>query len=70
VTVPLAFAVMGLGLTTWNCFAIAYVLTAAGGASSDGQRSLLAKTPADLHERTPVFVGNEGLIEDLESAVA
>lgn len=26
VTVPLAFAIMGLGLTTWNLFAIGYVL--------------------------------------------
>jgi fructose-1,6-bisphosphatase I len=48
---------------------MAAVLEAAGGASTDGDRSLLARTPAELHERSPVFVGNEGLIERLEAAV-
>jgi len=48
---------------------VAAVVRAAGGASSDGDRSLLAKTPAALHERSPVFVGNEGLVERLEATV-
>lgn len=49
---------------------IAHVVETAGGASSDGTRSLLAKTPAELHERTPLFVGNEELIEALETRLA
>jgi len=49
---------------------MAYVLDAAGGASTDGRRSLLAKTPAELHERSPVFLGNEGLIDRLEAALS
>jgi fructose-1,6-bisphosphatase I len=49
---------------------MAAVLEAAGGASSDGTRSLLAKTPDELHERSPVFVGSEGLVERLETALA
>lgn len=46
---------------------IADVLATAGGASSDGTRSLLSKTPDSLHERSPLFVGNESLIRRLEA---
>jgi fructose-1,6-bisphosphatase I len=49
---------------------IAHVIETAGGASSDGQRSLLECDPGQLHERTPVFVGSEGLIDRLETSLA
>ena len=45
---------------------IAYVVESAGGRSSDGERSLLDVEPADLHQRTPVYVGNAELIERRE----
>jgi fructose-1,6-bisphosphatase I len=48
---------------------IAHVIETAGGASTDGTTSLLARTPARLHERSPVFVGNAGLIDRLEAAL-
>jgi fructose-1,6-bisphosphatase I len=48
---------------------MAHVVETAGGASTDGTRSLLEKTPAELHERSPVFVGNESLVADLESTL-
>ena len=48
---------------------IGYIISTAGGASTDGERSLLEKHPEDLHERTPVFVGNESLIETLENTL-
>jgi len=49
---------------------IAYVVESMGGASTDGERSLLAKEPAGLHERTPVHVGNESLVDRLEDALS
>lgn len=49
---------------------IANVIEAMGGASSDGQQSLLEKTPTELHGRTPMFVGNTELIELLEMELA
>ncbi|WP_267162338.1 class 1 fructose-bisphosphatase [Halovenus salina] len=49
---------------------MAYIVEAAGGASSDGSRSLLEKTPTEIHERSPVFVGNDALIAALESVLA
>jgi fructose-1,6-bisphosphatase I len=47
-----------------------HVIESAGGASSDGSGSLLERTPEELHERSPVFVGNAALIDRLESALA
>jgi fructose-1,6-bisphosphatase I len=47
-----------------------HVVETAGGASTDGTRSLLAASPDDIHERSPVFVGNESLVERLEAAMA
>ena len=48
---------------------IAHVVETAGGASSNGTRSLLDLEPDRLHERTPLFVGDETYIERLEAAL-
>jgi len=48
-------------------YPIGYVVETAGGASSDGSGSLLHVEPNDLHQRTPVYVGNEELVERLEA---
>ncbi|MEZ3142807.1 class 1 fructose-bisphosphatase [Halobaculum sp. MBLA0143] len=48
---------------------VAYVVETAGGASSDGDGSILDRPADRLHGRTPVFVGNETTIDRLESAV-
>ena len=48
---------------------MAYIIAAAGGSSTDGSQSLLAKTPSELHERSPVFVGNTSLVDRLEDSL-
>jgi fructose-1,6-bisphosphatase I len=48
---------------------IGYIVETAGGAASNGEQSLLEADPDELHERTPMFVGNEALIERLEAAL-
>ncbi|MFB6183037.1 MAG: class 1 fructose-bisphosphatase [Haloarculaceae archaeon] len=48
---------------------IGYVVESAGGRSSDGTGSLLAVEPTELHQRTPVYVGSDPLIERLEAAL-
>jgi fructose-1,6-bisphosphatase I len=48
---------------------IAKIFADAGGASTDGSRSLLALEPSGIHDRAPVFVGNESLVSDLEDAL-
>jgi fructose-1,6-bisphosphatase I len=49
---------------------MAYIVETAGGASTDGSHSLLETTPARLHERSPVFLGNGSLVTRLEDAMA
>ncbi|PGF15086.1 fructose-bisphosphatase class I [Natrinema sp. CBA1119] len=49
---------------------IGYVVEQAGGRSSNGVQSLLSVEPDDLHDRTPVHVGNDELIDRLEDALA
>jgi len=46
---------------------IGYVVESAGGRSSNGTHSLLAVEATALHQRTPVYVGNETLIDRRES---
>ena len=48
---------------------MAAIVAAAGGASTDGDRSILEKPVEQLHQRSPVFVGNESLIDRLETAL-
>ena len=45
---------------------VGYVVESAGGRSSDGERPLLDVEATDLHQRTPVYVGNRELIERRE----
>jgi len=49
---------------------MAYIVECAGGASSDGDRSLLDVEVDALHQRTPVHVGSERLIERLEATLS
>ncbi len=49
---------------------IGHIIETAGGASSDGTQSLLSVEPTELHQRVPVHIGNESLIERLEAALA
>ncbi|SEP10952.1 fructose-1,6-bisphosphatase I [Halogranum amylolyticum] len=49
---------------------LAYLIEAGGGGSTDGQQSLLDVDPDGLHARTPTFLGNEELVERVESALS
>ena len=49
---------------------MAAIVAAAGGASTNGTESLLTTDITELHQRSPVFVGNDALISRLERALA
>ncbi|AZH25699.1 class 1 fructose-bisphosphatase [Haloplanus aerogenes] len=53
----------------FECNPVGYVIESAGGRSSDGTGSVLDVDPEDLHQRTPVYLGNGPLIDRLESAL-
>jgi fructose-1,6-bisphosphatase I len=48
---------------------LAFLAAQAGGRGSDGRRDLLDVVPTDPHQRTPVFVGDMGLVRRLEAAL-
>jgi fructose-1,6-bisphosphatase I len=50
----------------YECNPLAYVLERAGGKATDGIGRILAKVPAQLHERTPFFIGSIKMMEELE----
>jgi fructose-1,6-bisphosphatase I len=45
---------------------LAFIMEQAGGTASDGQKDILDIQPQRLHQRTPLFVGNRGLVEKAE----
>ncbi len=45
----------------------AFLIEKAGGASSNGDRSILDVRPHHLHHRVPLFLGNRSLVEQVES---
>lgn len=47
---------------------MAGIVQTAGGRSSNGTQSLLAIEPQELHQRSPVHIGNRALIEAVEAA--
>jgi fructose-1,6-bisphosphatase I len=49
---------------------LAFICEQAGGYASDGKGSVLDIKPKDLHERTPLFVGNRDLVEKAEAFIA
>ncbi|AKH97707.1 class 1 fructose-bisphosphatase [Halanaeroarchaeum sulfurireducens] len=48
---------------------IAFIVETAGGSSSNGAMSLLDVEATSVHQRTPVFVGNDDLVDRLEARV-
>ena len=48
---------------------IAYIVEAAGGAATDGETDILDVEPEGVHDRVPLYVGNDTLVERLKTAL-
>jgi fructose-1,6-bisphosphatase I len=48
---------------------VAMLIEEAGGASSDGTKSILDVEPTELHQRTPVYLGSKNLVAATEAAL-
>ena len=48
---------------------IAYIVEAAGGAATDGEIDILDVEPEGVHDRVPLYVGNEEPVERLKAAL-
>ncbi len=48
---------------------LAFLAQQAGGYASDGRRNILDIEPEVLHQRTPIFIGNYGLVRKAEEFI-
>jgi fructose-1,6-bisphosphatase I len=49
---------------------LAFLAEQAGGYASDGRQPILDIQPTELHQRTPLFIGNRSLVEKAEDLIA
>jgi len=49
---------------------IAYIVERAGGAATDGETDILDVEPEGVHDRVPLYVGNEALVGRLKEKIA
>ncbi|MBT0812798.1 class 1 fructose-bisphosphatase [Litoribacter ruber] len=47
--------------------ALAYIAEQAGGKATDGHERILDIMPTSLHQRTPLFIGSEKLVDEAET---
>lgn len=50
----------------YECNPLAFIIEQAGGKATDGRKRILEIQPTDLHERTPIFIGNKEMVEKVE----
>ena len=48
---------------------LAFIVEQAGGSASNGESAILDTKPDDLHQRTPLFIGNTELVEKAEGFI-
>ncbi|ULQ57827.1 class 1 fructose-bisphosphatase [Flavihumibacter rivuli] len=53
----------------YECNPFAFIVEVAGGKATNGQQRILDIQPHDLHQRTPLFIGSKGMMEELESCL-
>ena len=54
----------------YEAIPLAFLAEQAGGLGSDGVHNILDIAPQTLHQRTPFFVGNRGLVERAEEFIS
>jgi fructose-1,6-bisphosphatase I len=53
----------------YECAPLAFIAEQAGGRGSDGVQNILDIEPTELHQRTPLYVGNRFLVEKAEQLI-
>lgn len=54
----------------YECNPMAFIVEQAGGVASDGFRRILDIGPAELHQRTAIFIGSERMVKVAEGLMA
>jgi fructose-1,6-bisphosphatase I len=51
----------------YECNPFAFIVEVAGGKATDGKQRILDVKPDSLHQRSPLYIGSKGMMEELES---
>jgi fructose-1,6-bisphosphatase I len=51
----------------YECNPLAFIVEVAGGKATTGKQRILDVVPQALHERSPLFIGSKGMMEELET---
>lgn len=51
----------------YECNPLAFIAEVAGGKATNGKQRILDVQPETLHQRSPLFIGSRGMMEELES---
>ncbi len=54
----------------YECNPLAFIVEQAGGKASDGKHRILELQPEDLHQRTPIFIGNKEMVDQVEEFIS
>jgi len=50
----------------YECNPFAFIMEVAGGKATNGKERILDIVPTQLHQRSPLFIGSRGMMEELE----
>src|SRR5690554_5735537 len=50
----------------YECNPLAFIVEQAGGKASDGERRIMEIQPHELHQRSPIFIGNTEMVDKVE----
>jgi fructose-1,6-bisphosphatase I len=53
----------------YECNPFAFIAEVAGGKATDGKQRILDIQPVELHQRSPLFIGSEDMMEELEHCI-
>ena len=51
----------------YECNPFAFIIEVAGGKATDGKQRILDVIPESLHQRSPLYIGSKGMMNELES---
>lgn len=51
----------------YECNPFAFIIEVAGGKATNGTQRILEVQPTELHQRSPLFAGSKGMMEELEN---
>jgi fructose-1,6-bisphosphatase I len=53
----------------YECNPFAFITEIAGGKATNGKQRILDIKPTELHQRSPLFIGSKGMMEELENCL-